>query len=274
MNSVCPKCKSTEVSLLKQRTTLGYQRFRCKVCRGTFNERSDTVFNFLEYPTDLVLMVVRWRLRYSLSLRNLSEMMLERGFEFTHEAVRSWEERYTPLITQHLRRRRRGRLGKSWYVDETYIKIKGKWCYLYRAVDRSGALVDCRLSEQRDMRAAKQFFKEALEISGDPPDRVTTDKEVSYPRAIKEELGEDVLHRTNQYLNNLIEQDHRGIKQRYGPMKGFKSLMSASRFCRAYDELRNYYKASKRGEKVSLKQQRASYLNKTLELTWSMRLSF
>ena len=91
-------------------------------------------------------MVVRWRLRYCLSLRNLSEMMLERGFEFTHEAVRSWEERYAPLITQYLRRRRKGRVGKSWYVDETYIKVKGKWCYLYRAVDRSGRLVDYRLS--------------------------------------------------------------------------------------------------------------------------------
>ena len=273
MSSGCPKCKSTEVSLLKQRTTLGYQRFRCKVCRGTFNERSGTVFNFLEYPTDLVLMVVRWRLRYGLSLRNLSEMMLERGFEFTHEAVRSWEERYAPLITQHLRSRRRGTLGKSWYVDETYIKVKGKWCYLYRAVDRSGVLVDCRLSEQRDMRAAKQFFKEALDISGATPDRVTTDKEVSYPRAIREELGKDVLHRTNQYLNNLIEQDHRGIKQRYGPMKGFKSLTSVSRFCRAHDELRNYYKVGKRGEEVSLKQQRISYLNKTSELTYSIRLS-
>ncbi len=98
--------------------------------------------------------------------------------------MRSWEERYAPLITQHLRRRRKGRLGKSWYVDETYIKVKGKWCYLYRAVDRSGRLVDCRLSEHRDMSAAKPFFKEVLEISGDAPDRVTTDKEVSYPRAI------------------------------------------------------------------------------------------
>ena len=273
MSDVCPKCQSTEVSLLKRQTSLGYQRFRCKRCRCTFNERSGTVFNFLEYPTDLVLMVVRWRLRYCLSLRNLSEMMLERGFEFTHEAVRSWEERYAPLITQHLRRRRRGTLGKSWYVDETYIKVKGKWCYLYRAVDRSGALIDCRLSKHRNMRAAKQFFKEALDISGDAPDRVTTDKEVSYPRAIREELGESVLHRTNQYLNNLIEQDHRGIKQRYGPMKGFKSLTSASRFCRAHDELRNYYKVGKRGEKVSLKQQRTSYLNKTLELTHSMPLS-
>ncbi len=113
MSDVCPKCQSTEVSLLKRQTSLGYQCFRCKRCRCTFNERSGTVFNFLEYPTDLVLMVVRWRLRYCLSLRNLSEMMLERGFEFTHEAVRSWEERYAPLIIQHLRRRRRGTLGKS-----------------------------------------------------------------------------------------------------------------------------------------------------------------
>ena len=95
------------------------------------------------------------------------------------------------------------------------------------------------------MSAAKQFFKEALEMSGDAPERVTTDKEVSYPRAIREELGGDVLHRTNQYLNNLIEQDHRGIKRRYGPMKGFKSLESASRFCRVHDKLRNDYKAGK-----------------------------
>ena len=122
------------------------------------------------------------------------------------------------------------------------------------------------------MSAAKPFFKEALEMSGDAPDRVTTNKEVSYPRAIREELGGDVVHRTNQYLNNLIEQDHRGIKQRYGPMKGFiKSFESASRFCRAHDELRSYYKAGKRGEKVSLKPQRISYLNKTLDLTDSVR---
>ena len=123
------------------------------------------------------------------------------------------------------------------------------------------------------MSAAKQFFKEALEMSGDAPDRVTTDKEVSYPRAIREDLGGDVLHRTNQYLNNLIEQDHRGIKQRYGPMKGFKSFESASRFCRAHDELRNDYKVGKRGGKVSLKQQRISYLNRTLDLTYSMQSS-
>ena len=119
------------VMLARSVNLQSYQRFRCKWCRCPFNERSGTVFNFLEYPADLVLMVVRWRLRYCLSLRNLSEMMIERGFEFTHEAVRSWEKRYAPLITHHLRRRRRGTLGKSWYVDETYIRSSataiGQW---------------------------------------------------------------------------------------------------------------------------------------------------
>ena len=157
MSYACPKCQSTELRRLTQRTSIGYKRFRCKSCRCTFNERSGTVFNLLEYPTDLVLRVVRWRLRYCLSLRNLSEMMLERGFEVTHEAVRSWEEKYASLIIKHLRKSRRGKLGKSWYVDE-YIKVKGKWCYLYRAIDRDGRLIDCRMSKQRDMNAVKAFF--------------------------------------------------------------------------------------------------------------------
>ena len=101
------------------------------------------------------------------------------------------------------------------------------------------------------MDAAKAFFKSALEVSNEVLDRVTTDKEASYPRAIREELGEEVLHRTNKYLNNLIEQDHRGIKQRYGPMKGFASFEAADRFCKAHDELRNYYQSTQRGQKKS-----------------------
>ncbi len=143
-----------------------------------------------------------------------------------------------------LRKKRRGKTGPSWYVDETYVRVKGKWCYLYRAIDRNGELIDCRLSETRDMTAAKAFFEQALEATGKPPLRVTTDGHDSYPRAIREELepaGKPVLHRTNQYLNNRIEQDHRGIKGRYGPMRGFGAFESAERFCRAFDELRNFY---------------------------------
>jgi transposase-like protein len=108
-----------------------------------------------------------WRLRYKLSLRDLAEMFIERGFEFTYEAVRDWEERFTPLLTEKLRARRKGKAGNSWYVDETYIKVKGNWVYLYRAIDREGNLVDSRLSKTRDLEAAKDFFKRANNAS--PP---------------------------------------------------------------------------------------------------------
>ena len=263
----CPQCDSQKFRKLKGLTALGYHRFQCKDCRSRFNERSGSLFNFLEYPTDLVLLIVRWRIRYKLSLRDLSEMMLDRGLELTHESVRNWETRFAPLIRDFLRLRRRRKGGQSWYVDETYIKVKGNWCDLYRAIDRDGALIDCRLSETRDMDAARSFFREALERIGEAPDRVTTDKESSYPRAIVEELGPKVTHRTNRYLNNLIEQDHRGIKQRYGPMKGFFSFASAKRFCETFDELRNFYKAKKRGESVSLKTLREDYVVKTEMLT-------
>ena len=173
-------------------------------------------------------------------------MFLIRGIEFSYEAVRDWEAKLTPTLIDNLRRRRTGRIGKSWYVDETYIKVNGRWCYLYRAIDRSGALVDVRLSEKRDMAAAKAFFRSAKAVTGVTPARVTTDGHDSYPRAIRTELDAGVKHRTNQYLNNRIEQDHRGIKGRYGPMRGFKSHGSASRFCRCFDELRNHLQVRSR----------------------------
>src|SRR5260370_35807487 len=95
-----------------------------------------------------------------------------------------------------------GQAGRSWYVDETYVNVKGKWCSLYRAIDRDGNVVDSMLSEKRDMEAAKRFFKQAVEVVGHTPERVTTDGHDSYPRAIRETLGSDVIHRCNPYLNN------------------------------------------------------------------------
>jgi transposase-like protein len=108
------------------------------------------------------------------------------------------------------------------------------------------------------MAAARSFFRRTLEQVGEAPDRVTSDKEASYPGAISKELGQDVKHRTSRYLNNMIEQDHRGIKQRYGPMRGF-----LKRFCETFDELRNFYKTAKRGERVSLGDRRSDYRAKT-----------
>jgi transposase-like protein len=240
------ECDAAEVSERPERTARGYRRFRCCACGKQFNERSGGILNRAQYPSDVIALVVFWRLRDKLSLRDLPEMFLIRVIEFSYEAVRDWEAKLTPSLIDSLRRRRKGRIGKSWYVDETYIKVSGRWCYLYRAIDRFGALVDVRLSETRDMAAAKAFFRSAKAVTGVIPARVTTDGHDSYPRAIRTELAEGVKHRTNQYLNNRIEQDHRGIKGRYRPMRGFKSQESASRFCRCFDELRNHLQVCSR----------------------------
>lgn len=253
----CPHCTSAATKELTKKTQLGYRAFHCSSCRRTFNERTGTPFNYLEYPTDIVLLVVVWRLRYKLSLRDLAEMFLERGFTFTHEAVRDWEARFAPLLADQLRAKRKGQAAISWYVDETYVKVNGTWCYLYRAIDRDGNLIDCMLSETRDLNAAKRFFRQAVATVGQVPDRVTTDGHDAYPRAIRETLGPDVTHRCNRYLNNRLEHDHRGVKQRYYPMRGFGRFDSASRFCRAFDEVRQFFRSRRKlQETLALADQR------------------
>lgn len=239
----CPHCQSNDTCRSTKTTSLGYPVFKCHLCRRTFNERTGTAFNYLQFPTDIVLLVVLWRLRYKLSLRDLTEMFLIRGYEFTHEAVREWEERFAPLVSSQLAIKRRGQVGKSWYVDETYVRVRGRWQYLYRAIDRDGNLIDTRLSATRDLAAAETFFRQAVATVGAKPDRVTTDKHAAYPQAIQSVLGFAVVHRTTQYLNNRIEQDHRALKQRYYPMRGFSAFVSAARFCTAFEELRQYFRS-------------------------------
>ena len=133
----CIYCDSQDFSEIGV-TSLGYQRYECGHCHRTFNERSNSPFNRLEIQTDIALQVVRWYLQYKLSLRDLTEMFFERGIIFTHETVRNWLKKFTLLITKELRRRRFGKAGESWYIDETIVKVKGKECYLYRAIDRQG----------------------------------------------------------------------------------------------------------------------------------------
>src|ERR1700743_696673 len=191
-------------------------------------------------------------------------MFLIRGMVFSHEAVRDWEAKLTPALAESLRRRRRGKAGRSWYVDETYIKVHGQWRYLYRAIDRSGALVDVMFSEHRDMAAAKGFFESARVVTGMTPDRVTTHGHNIDTAAICMWLGWAVRHRDSQYLNNRLEQDHRGVKGRYGPMRGFKCPQSAAEFCRAYDELRNFLRSrSRANQQVSADYRRFYFLRRT-----------
>jgi transposase-like protein len=198
-------------------------------------------------------------------------MFLERGLVITHEAVRVWEAQLAPRLSETLRKHRRGRIGCSWYVDETFLTVKGRLVYLYRAIDRDGTLVDVLLSEKRDKAAAEAFFRSARTVTGCVPQRVPSDGHDAYPGAIKAALGEEVRHRTNRYLNNHLEQDQRGIKQRIRPMGGFKSVASASRFCRAHDKVRNFLRPhSRRNEVISLAQRRLLYTVRTRVLLTSL----
>jgi putative transposase len=145
-------------------------------------------------------------------------------------------------LTEQLRHKRRGKVGKRWHADETYVKIQGVWCYLYRAIDADGNLVDSMLSRHHDMDAAKRFFTQSREVVGHGPEQAPTDGHDAYPRAIRETLGPEVLHRCSRYRNNVMEQDHRGVKGRYQPMRGFGSVIGAARFCAAYEEVQDFFR--------------------------------
>ncbi len=251
MNCVC--CGSAAVTERREVTARGYRRFRCRTCGRQFNERSAGVLNRTCLPSDIIAFVVFCRLRYRLTLRDLSEIMALRGIEVSHEAVRDWEAKLLPVMGNELRKRRHGTRrcsGASWFVDETYLKVRGRWTYLYRAVDRDGNLIDAMLSEHRDMKAAKAFFRSARATMGFRPDRVTTDGHGSYPRAVRTVLGKTVRHRTSAYLNNRLEQDHRGIKGRIRCMRGFKSHEATSRFCREHGELRDLLRPRRRHNEI------------------------
>src|SRR5215218_6478517 len=122
----CVACGSAALKEWPERTAQGYRRFRCRACGKQFNERSGGVLNHTQFPSDVIALVVLWRLRYKLSLRDLPEMFALRGIVFSYEAVREWEAKLTPTLAEALRRRRRSKVGRSWYVDETYLKVHGR----------------------------------------------------------------------------------------------------------------------------------------------------
>ena len=263
----CPHCESMQTRPRQRTTKLGDRTFFYVECRRSFNERTGTVFNDLHLPLDIIYLVVLWRLRYKLSLRDIPEMFAERGFRFTHEAARDWERRFAPLITAQLKAKRRFQHSEKWRVDETYIKIGGKQHYLYRAVDGVGTLIDVRLSATRAMDAAVAFFEQARKTVATKPKVVITDKHASYPKAIRKTLGRRVEHRQSKYLNNRLEQDHRGIKQRIAPIGGFKSFESAKRFCSSNAEQRNYFRyRTYADEPVPLSKQRSLYWQRFIAL--------
>jgi len=187
-------------------------------------------FKRLHYPVDIIAQCVRWYLAYSLSLRNLEEMMAERGVIVDHSTLHRWVIRLVPLLDKAFRRHKCP-AGRRWRMDETYIKIKGQWKYQYRAVDTAGQTIDFLLTAKRDSAAALRFFRKAIRHHGEP-DVVTIDKSGANTAALTtlnagKPEEEPITIRQSKYLNNLIEQDHRNIKRRIRPMLGFKSFRRA-----------------------------------------------
>lgn len=191
-------------------------------------------FKWKHYQPDIILLTVRWYLRYNLSFCDLVEMMEERGLSIAHTTIMRWVHQYGPELDERVRRHLQS-TNDSWRVDETYVKVKGQWLYLYRAVDSEGNTIDFYLSESRDKQATKRFFKKALAFSHvSKPRVITVDKNPAYPIAIQElkeekQMPEGTQLRQVKYLNNIVEQDHRFIKKRIRPMLGLKSLRTAKR---------------------------------------------
>jgi len=198
------------------------------------SEPSQNPFKWRHFQADIILLCLRWYLRYSLSYRDLEEIMLERGLQVDHTTIYRWVQYYAPELEKRSRPHLKATTD-SWRVDETYIKVKNQWVYLYRAVDVQGNTLDFWLSSTRDAHAAKYFFLKTLAASHTTEPRViNVDKNAAYPKAFNELKAEGLLPqscelRQVKYLNNLIEQDHRFIKRVTKPGMGFFSLETARR---------------------------------------------
>jgi len=200
------------------------------------------IFKWRQTAPELILCAVRWYLRYSLSLRDVEELLAERGLEADHTTIWRWVQRYGPELEQRLRHHLKP-TNRSWRVDETYIRVQGRWCYLYRAIDSTGATIDFLLSALRDAAAAKRLLRRALSNLSHPQPRViNTDKARLYGAAIAAVKSEGTLHRRCrhrpvQYLNNILEQDHRAIKRRVKAKQSFREFHAARRTIEGYEAM-------------------------------------
>jgi putative transposase len=185
-------------------------------------------FKGAHFPQDIILMGVRWYVAYPLSYRHVEELLEERGVPIDHATIQRWVVKYSPQLEAAFHRRKRP-VCVIWRMDETYIKVKGQWRYLYRAVDKQGQTIDFLLTEQRDEAAALRFLKKAIRRHG-VPEKITIDGSAANEAAIKsynKDHGTAIVIRQIKYLNNIVEQDHRGVKRVTRPMLGFKSFEAA-----------------------------------------------
>jgi transposase, IS6 family len=203
----------------------------------------ERAFKGRQFTSEVILWAVRWYLMFPISYRDLELMLADRGVAVAHTTIFRWIQAYAPEIEKRIRPHLRTSNG-SWRVDETYVRVKGRWMYLYRAVDSRGQTIDFLLSAKRDAAAAKRFFRKAL---GQPhtvaPRTITVDRNAAYPPAIMEIKKQGELWRFSRlrqvkYLNNIVEQDHRGVKRLVRPGLGFGSFHTARRTLSGYEAMR------------------------------------
>ena len=225
-------------------------------------QRRPALFRGRHFEDVVIVLCVRWYLRYSLSYRDLEEMMAERGLAIDHVTIWRWVQRYAPVLNQRIRSELRTAKA-SWRVDETYVKLAGNWTYLYRAVDSAGETIEFMLSPKRDVVAAKLFLRLALSGRAGSPRVINVDGHPAYARAITElkqsgELGRRCRCRTSPYMNNIIEQDHRFIKKRITASLGFRSVQGALRTIEGYEAMHAIRKGQirwlKKGDAIGQRQ--------------------
>jgi transposase-like protein len=184
-----------------------------------------SAFAGFRFPSDVIVLAVRWYLRFGLSYRDVEELLTERGVGVDHVTVYRWVLRFTPLLAEAARPCRHA-VGDRWFVDETYVKVAGHWRYVYRAIDQFGQVIDVFVSARRDAKTARRFFQQAIGATKITPVEVTTDQAPVYP-VVLEELLPAAWHRTDRYGNNRVECDHGRLKARLRPMRGLKQDRSA-----------------------------------------------
>ena len=211
-----------------------------------------SLFKWRHFLPEIILLNVRWYCRYALSYRDLEEMMAERGIKVDHSTINRWVLKYAPELDKRIRPHLK-QTNDSWRVDETYIKVKGRWKYLYRAVDSLGNTLDFLLCAKRDASAAERFLRKTLNASHTQSPRViNVDKNAAYPAAVDDLKTEEQLFETTElrqvkYLNNRVEQDHRFIKRLTKPGMGFGSFHTARRTIKGFEAMNMIRKGQVQG---------------------------
>jgi IS6 family transposase len=214
---------------------MGGGSYRARVISRRRRPESPSFVGF-RFPPEVILLAVRWYLRYGLSYRDVEELLAERGIDVDHVTVYRWVQRFTPLVIEAARPCRHS-VGDRWFVDETYVRVAGVWRYVYRAVDQYGQVIDVYVSKRRNLAAATRFFETML--SGrERPREVTTDLAAPLLRVV-DKLLPDALHDTTQYANNRIECDHGRLKARLRPMRGQRTDRTASTVIRGHAFIQN-----------------------------------